>query len=159
MLFLHASRFRRRVLQINQSSGLTDMGSLRPELVGCCFSVFVMLYFSLFKGVKSSGKVVWITALAPYVILTIFLIRGLFLPGAGMPPRVSCLLPPPSPHSLPFLSAVDGILYYLSPRLEKLFEAQVWIDAAVQVFFSIGVGFGVHLTYASFNKFDNNCYS
>lgn len=34
----------------------------------------------------------------------------------------------------------------------------VWVDAAVQVFYSIGVGFGVHLTYASFNKFNNNCY-
>lgn len=34
----------------------------------------------------------------------------------------------------------------------------VWVDAAVQVFYSIGVGFGVHLTYASFNKFHNNCY-
>jgi len=51
-----------------------------------------------------------------------------------------------------------GIAYYLSPRLEKLTEAQVWTDAAIQVFFSIGVGFGVHLTYASFNKFNNNCY-
>lgn len=37
-------------------------------------------------------------------------------------------------------------------------EVSVWTDAAVQVFFSIGVGFGVHLTYASFNKFNNNCY-
>ena len=55
--------------------------------------------------------------------------------------------------------AVDGILYYLKPRMEKLYEAGVWIDAAIQVFFSIGVGFGVHLTYASFNKFNNNCYS
>jgi len=59
------------------------MGSLRPELVVSCFCVFVMLYFSLFKGVKSSGKVVWVTATAPYIILTILLIRGLFLPGAG----------------------------------------------------------------------------
>lgn len=75
---------RRRVLQINQSQGLSDMGSLRPELVACCFLVFVMLYFSLFKGVKSSGKVVWFTATAPYAILTILLIRGLFLPGAGL---------------------------------------------------------------------------
>jgi solute carrier family 6 noradrenalin transporter-like protein 2 len=54
---------------------------------------------------------------------------------------------------------VDGILYYLKPRMEKLAEPGVWIDAAIQVFFSIGVGFGVHLTYASFNKFNNNCYS
>lgn len=34
----------------------------------------------------------------------------------------------------------------------------MWIDAAVQVFYSTGVGFGVHLTYASFNKRNNDCY-
>jgi len=42
--------------------------------------------------------------------------------------------------------------------MEKLLEPMVWVDAAVQVFYSIGVGFGVHLTYSSFNKFNNNCY-
>lgn len=68
------------------------MGSLRPELVGCSLIVFIMLYFSLFKGVKSSGKVVWITATAPYIILTILLIRGLFLPGAGMIAKLLCLI-------------------------------------------------------------------
>ena len=30
-----------------------------------------------------STQVVWVTATAPYFILTILLIRGLFLPGAG----------------------------------------------------------------------------
>lgn len=53
------------------------------ELVGCLLIVFIILYFSLFKGVKSSGKVVWVTATAPYFILTILLIRGLFLPGSS----------------------------------------------------------------------------
>ena len=57
-----------------------------------------------------------------------------------------------------FCMTVSGIKYYINPRLEKLLEPMVWVDAAVQVFYSIGIGFGVHLTYASFNKFHNNCY-
>lgn len=34
---------------------------------------------------------------------------------------------------------------------------QVWVDAAVQIFYSVGAGFGVHLSYASYNNFHNNC--
>lgn len=127
--------FVKELSQIDQSTGLDDMGYLRPELVACTLIVYLLHYFSLFRGLETSGKVVWVTATAPYMILSILLVRGLFLPGASM-----------------------GIEYYLSPKLEKLADPQVWIDAAGQVFYSIGVGFGVHLTYASFNSHNNNCY-
>ncbi|XP_035213043.1 sodium-dependent dopamine transporter-like isoform X1 [Stegodyphus dumicola] len=127
--------FDRGVLELHLSKGFDDLGAPKWQLVLCVFSVFVILYFALFKGVKSSGKVVWVTATAPYVILTILLFRGAFLPGAG-----------------------QGVMYYLNPDVSKLLNSQVWVDAAVQVFFSVGVGFGVHLTYASYNNFHNNCY-
>merc|ERR1719376_1087649 len=54
--------------------------------------------------------------------------------------------------------AVAGIKFYLTVDWNKLLETGVWIDAAVQIFYSVGAGFGVHLAYASYNKFDNNCY-
>lgn len=127
--------FVKELSQLDQSSGFDDMGSLRPELVLCLIIVYLLHYFSLFRGLETSGKVVWVTATAPYLILSILLVRGLFLPGAA-----------------------KGIEYYLSPNLEKLADPKVWIDAANQVFYSIGVGFGVHLTYASFNTHNNNCY-
>ena len=123
------------VLQMNQSDGIENIGTPIWRLAGCVLVVYLLLYLSLFKGVKSSGKVVWVTALAPYFLLSILLVRGLMLPGA-----------------------MDGIHFYLVPDLSALSKTEVWTDAAVQIFYSCGAGFGVHLAYASYNKFDNNCY-
>ncbi|KAL1115231.1 hypothetical protein AAG570_007262, partial [Ranatra chinensis] len=128
--------FSRGVLEMQWSDGLHDIGFPKWQLVLCVLAVYCMLYLSLFKGVKSSGKVVWATATLPYVVLAILLIRGLMLPGA-----------------------ISGIKYYLQPELSKLKETQVWLDAAVQIFYSVGAGFGVHLSYASYNNFNNNCFN
>ncbi|KAI8436469.1 hypothetical protein MSG28_010039 [Choristoneura fumiferana] len=81
------------------------------------------------------SPVVWVTALAPYVVLLILLARGVSLPGA-----------------------TEGIRYYLTPEWHKLKNSKVWIDAASQIFFSLGPGFGTLLALSSYNKFNNNCY-
>ena len=67
---------------MDQSEGFENIGTPIWKLAGCVFLVYCLLYLSLFKGVKSSGKVVWVTATAPYILLSILLVRGLMLPGA-----------------------------------------------------------------------------
>ncbi|XP_063114005.1 sodium-dependent dopamine transporter isoform X4 [Cavia porcellus] len=130
-----AEYFERGVLHLHLSHGIDDLGPPRWQLTACLVLVIVLLYFSLWKGVKTSGKVVWITATMPYVVLTALLLRGLTLPGA-----------------------IDGIRAYLSVDFYRLCEASVWIDAATQVCFSLGVGFGVLIAFSSYNQFTNNCY-
>jgi len=97
--------------------------------------VYLICYFSLWKGIKMSGKVVWFTAVFPYLVLGVLLIRGVTLPGAN-----------------------KGIEYYIRPNFSMLSVPSVWQDAATQVFFSLGPGFGVLMAYASYNPFHNNVY-
>ncbi|XP_036918850.1 sodium-dependent dopamine transporter [Sturnira hondurensis] len=130
-----AEYFERGVLHLHESHGINDLGPPRWQLTSCLVLVIVLLYFSLWKGVKTSGKVVWITATMPYVVLFALLLRGITLPGA-----------------------MDGIRAYLSVDFHRLCEASVWIDAATQICFSLGVGFGVLIAFSSYNKFTNNCY-
>ncbi|KAM8816595.1 sodium-dependent dopamine transporter isoform 3-T3 [Rhynchonycteris naso] len=85
-----AEYFERGVLHLHESHGINDLGPPRWQLTSCLVLVIVLLYFSLWKGVKTSGK--------------------------------------------------------------------VWIDAATQICFSLGVGFGVLIAFSSYNKFTNNCY-
>uniref|UniRef100_A0A0M3IIC4 Sodium-and chloride-dependent GABA transporter 2 n=1 Tax=Ascaris lumbricoides TaxID=6252 RepID=A0A0M3IIC4_ASCLU len=101
----------------------------------CLFIIYLICYFSLWKGIKMSGKVVWFTAVFPYVVLSVLFIRGITLPGAE-----------------------KGIEYYIRPNIEMLAVPSVWQDAATQVFFSLGPGFGVLMAYSSYNQFHNNVY-
>ncbi|KAL4239954.1 hypothetical protein ACF0H5_000751 [Mactra antiquata] len=106
------------------------MGSVQWHLVLSNFIGWIVVGACLIKGVRSLGKVVYVTATAPYVLLTIILIRGLTLDGS-----------------------INGIIWYLTPDFEKLASPQVWLEAAVQVFYSLGPAYGGVITMASHNKF------
>uniref|UniRef100_A0A4W6C9Z5 Transporter n=1 Tax=Lates calcarifer TaxID=8187 RepID=A0A4W6C9Z5_LATCA len=107
----------RRVLVV--SGGIEELGSVRWELALCLLACWVFCYFSIWKGVRSSGKVTYVTAPFPYVMLLILLIRGLTLPGAW-----------------------EGIYFYLYPDLNQLTNLEVWIEAASQIFYSYNVAVG-----------------
>ncbi|XP_048828356.1 sodium-dependent noradrenaline transporter-like isoform X2 [Brienomyrus brachyistius] len=130
-----AEFYERGVLHVHESKGIQDLGSPRWQLTICLALVVFVVCFSLWKGVRSSGKVVYVTATLPYAMLLVLLIRGVTLPGA-----------------------MDGIRAYLHIDFKKLSNPSVWIDAATQIFYSLGAGFGVLIAFASYNKFDNNCY-
>ena len=48
---------RRGVLHLHESSGIHDIGLPQWQLLLCLIIVVIVLFFSLWKGVKTSGKV------------------------------------------------------------------------------------------------------
>ncbi|XP_068715503.1 sodium- and chloride-dependent taurine transporter-like isoform X1 [Montipora foliosa] len=122
-----------RVLRV--SHALDEQGTVNWDLALCLLLAWVICYLCVCKGVKSSGKVVYFTATAPYVLLTALLVRGVTLPGAA-----------------------EGIKFYLTPDWSRLNDGQVWIDAGTQVFFSYSIGMGTMAALGSYNKFHNNFY-
>ncbi|XP_025100411.1 sodium- and chloride-dependent glycine transporter 1-like isoform X2 [Pomacea canaliculata] len=124
--------FHKVVLDITK--GINDMGEVRWELALCLLLAWLLVCICLAKGIKTSGKAVYVTAFFPYLVLTILLVRGVTLKGSG-----------------------DGILYFLTPQWDQLLNAKVWADAAVQIFFSLSPCWGGLITLSSYNKFHNNC--
>ncbi|XP_067110346.1 solute carrier family 6 member 11a isoform X1 [Osmerus mordax] len=125
--------WQRRVLQL--SSGMEDLGSIQWDLALCLLLVWVICYFCVWKGVKSTGKAVYFTVTFPYVMLVVLLIRGVTLPGA-----------------------MDGIYYYIYPNVTRLADPQVWMDAGTQIFYSYAISLGFLTSLGSYNKYNNNCY-
>uniref|UniRef100_A0A668A8G6 Transporter n=1 Tax=Myripristis murdjan TaxID=586833 RepID=A0A668A8G6_9TELE len=118
---------------LERTRGVEETGGMRWELFLILLLAWILIYLCIFKGVKSTGKVVYVTALLPYVILFALLINNVQLPGA-----------------------LDGINFFIVPDWDKLLSMEVWVNAAAQIFNSIGIGFGSLMAMSSYNSFSNN---
>jgi solute carrier family 6 dopamine transporter-like protein 3 len=118
--------FNRFILEIHESEGIHDLGIIKWELAACLLIVYLICYFSLWKGISTSGKVVWFTALFPYVVLLALLVRGITLPGSaegGFFIYLHC-----NELITKLLMKITGISYYLRPDFDAIYKSEVWVD-------------------------------
>lgn len=120
---------------LNITNSIDESGELNPIMTGCLLAAWAIVSLAMIKGIKSSAKVMYFSSVFPYVVLFIFLIRGVMLDGA-----------------------MEGIKYMFYPRLEIWGSVQVWRQAATQVFFALGLGYGSVIAYSSYNPVHNNCH-
>ncbi|CAF1230667.1 unnamed protein product [Adineta steineri] len=122
-------------LLLNKSSSFDDFGTPGLYMTLLLLIAWIIICLCIIRGVQSSGKVAYFTAIFPYIVLLILIIFTATLKGAD-----------------------DGILYYIKPRVELLGDFKIWQAAAAQVFFSLSVCFGSLIAYSAANKFENNFY-
>jgi len=123
--------FFQQFLQLSDSADLPGgWGTISwPILVGSVLS-WIAIMACIWRGVRTVSKVVYVTVLLPWLLLLVFVMRGLTLPGAA-----------------------EGLRYYLLPHeqwFSYLIKPSTWIQAYTQVFFSLSVGFGIMFAYGSF---------
>ena len=117
--------FENTFLKVSTKPG--EMWGIQWWIVAGLAATWAAVFFIIYKGVRRVGKIVMITVPLPWIILLILAIRGLTLEGASA-----------------------GIEYYLRPDFEALKKPATWLAAYGQVFFSLTLGFGVMIAYASY---------
>lgn len=111
------------------SDGPLQLGGIVWPLALFAFLTWIVIYLITRWGTKSVGAVVKWTVPLPYLLLVVLLVHGLLRQGS-----------------------MEGLLFYLTPSWEVLKNPDVWMAAYGQVFFSLSLGFGIMIAYASYLK-------
>lgn len=93
------------------SDGIDTPGGLNFKIVAALGFCWALAFLILLKGIKYLGKVSYFTAIFPYVMISVLIIKGLTLDGA-----------------------YEGLQFYiLTVDVTKLLQLGTWIDASAQV--------------------------
>ncbi|MFH1202159.1 MAG: sodium-dependent transporter [Candidatus Omnitrophota bacterium] len=118
--------FFQEFLQLTE--GPAKLGDVRIQiLLALAFVWFVnwlVVFSGVQRGVERANKI-FMPIL--FVLTFVLVIWSVNLPGAG-----------------------EGIRWYLRPDFSTLSKPQVWIDAFSQIFFTLSLGFGIMVAYASY---------
>lgn len=109
------------------SSGPSVIGSVSMPVVVGLVLTWLTIFLSIRKGPELVSRIVRITVPMPVILLIIMIIRGITLDGA-----------------------MEGVTYYLTPDFASLMSFDVWVAAFTQVFFSVGVGMAIVISFASY---------
>ena len=126
-------------------SGKQWSDSSLPFLLVCFVLNFVLIYRGLNKGIEWFCR--WaMPALAICAVVVLIRVLTLGTPDAAKPDQ----------------NVLNGLGYMWNPGTEgkslwaSLANAQMWLEAAGQIFFSLSIGFGVIMCYSSYLKKDDD---
>lgn len=120
--------FFKTYLQTSEASGFewSFVGHLFWPLVAVWIAIMFILYGGVKKGVELSNKI-FMPLLV--ILFSILVVQALRLPGAA-----------------------EGLNAFFTPNWVAMKDPKVWLAAYGHIFFSLSVGFGIMVTYASYLK-------
>uniref|UniRef100_A0A3Q3X9S1 Transporter n=1 Tax=Mola mola TaxID=94237 RepID=A0A3Q3X9S1_MOLML len=119
---------------LNSTASIADSGGIHWPIVVCLLAAWTVIWMCYIRGISTSGKAVYVTAILPYIVLAIFLVRGLTLKGA-----------------------LSGLKFLFTPDMNELTNPTTWLDAGAQVFYAFSIGWGGLISFSSYNPIRNNC--
>ncbi len=132
--FAFSTFFNRLVGSENEGVSLSGAnGILLISLFGVFFGNFILIYRGVTKGIEAFCRVAMpLMAVLAFIVLIRVLTLGT-----------------PDP-SKPDQSVMGGLGFMWNPQPDKLLHPQTWLAASGQIFFSLSVGFGIIINYASY---------
>lgn len=116
------------------SGGVWELKGLNLSVVIAIFIVWLINWIITYKGIeKGIEKAVKLMMPMLFIITVVIIGWALSLEGAK-----------------------EGIKLYITPDFSKIRNIQVWIDAYGQIFFSLSLGFGIMIAYASYLPRETN---
>ena len=119
---------------LSKSSGPLSIGSIRgPVLIGIAVVWglnWIIVYRGIQKGIELANKI-FMPVL--FILTAVLVLWSLSLDGA-----------------------TEGVKAYLTPDFSVLTKPGVWIDAFSQIFFTLSLGFGIMIAYASYSDENTN---
>jgi NSS family neurotransmitter:Na+ symporter len=105
-----------------------EVGSIRIPILSAALVIWCVNWFIVYKGVdRGIEKANKIFMPLLFILTVIMVLWSLTLEGSG-----------------------NGLKAYFLPDFSKITHSKVWIDAFSQIFFSLGLGFGIMIAYASY---------
>ncbi|HHE07490.1 MAG TPA: sodium-dependent transporter, partial [Chlorobaculum parvum] len=119
---------------LQKSGGPTEINTIRTPILFGLLSVWAVTWMIIMRGVSKGVELANRVFMPLLFLLTLVLVLW----------------------SLGLEGSMSGIAAYLEPDFTKLMDPKVWVSAYGQIFFTLSLGFGIMITYASYMPHNSN---
>ncbi len=121
---------------LKTSSGVWDIQGFNPLIVLAVALIWFINWTITYQGIERGiERAVKLMMPLLFFITVVIIVWSFFLEGAG-----------------------QGVRTYITPDFERIMNLDVWISAYGQIFFSLSLGFGIMIAYASYLPKDANIF-